>query len=257
MSGATTFNTLVKIALVLTLFQLFGCALHQSSRPQSAAKYVVKKGETLAQIANRHGHSLHELIELNDLEDPDFLEIGQLLYLPVPQRPRPSAAFFQTAKEAGVTPLNPLSRSEVQKIVGPLVWPVEAGKLSSPFGQRTGSFHEGLDIRAKEGSEVVAAHAGKVAYVGNEWQGYGNMIVVLGRGFCTVYAHNNRNLVDEGDIVEAGQQIATVGMTGTASGPHLHFEVRVDRENGFKSAVDPLALRIKNPPQIMARNTKR
>ena len=219
--------------------------------------YVVKKGETLAQIANRHSIALNDLIEVNDLDDPDLLEIGQLVYLPASKRPRRNAAFFQTAKEAGVTPMNPLTRSEAQRIVGSLVWPVVGGKLSSPFGQRSGSFHEGLDIRAEEGSQVLAAHAGKVAYVGNEWQGYGNMVVVLGHGYCTVYAHNNRNLVDEGDLVEAGQQIATVGMTGTASGPHVHFEVRVDRENGFKSAIDPLALRIRNYSQIMAKNTRR
>jgi murein DD-endopeptidase MepM/ murein hydrolase activator NlpD len=232
-----------------------GCAVHQVVKPSNVVSYKIKKGDSLAAIADRYRLSLRALIELNDLQDPDVVEIGQIIYLPADARHRIAIASLQREKGAEVNSFRPISRQKAQSIVGPLTWPVVGGELSSPFGQRASGFHEGLDIRAEEGSEVLAAHAGEVAYVGDEWQGYGNMIVVVGAGFCTVYAHNNRNLVSEGDLVEPGQQIATVGMTGTATGPHLHFEVRIEREDGYKAAVDPLALRIKNASQVMAKNT--
>jgi murein DD-endopeptidase MepM/ murein hydrolase activator NlpD len=69
--------------------------------------------------------------------------------------------------------------------------------------------------------------------------GYGNMVVIRGENFMTAYAHNRRNTVSVGDSVRQGQKIAEVGMTGRASGPHLHFETRVQNSEGKYVAVDP------------------
>jgi murein DD-endopeptidase MepM/ murein hydrolase activator NlpD len=122
-----------------------------------------------------------------------------------------------------------------------LVWPVLGGSISSRFGTRArGSFHEGVDIKAPHGTAVFAAHDGIVAYNGDRLRGYGKLLIVRGDGIATVYGHNSKNLVHEGDEVVAGTPLAAIGATGRATGPHLHFETRVKNEEGEYVAVDPL-----------------
>jgi murein DD-endopeptidase MepM/ murein hydrolase activator NlpD len=114
------------------------------------------------------------------------------------------------------------------------VWPV-SGTVVSGFGWRWGRMHEGIDIAASSGTPIWAAASGTVIHSG--WLGgYGNLVVVdHGNGLATAYAHCSAIFVGLGQSVEQGETIALVGSTGNSSGPHLHFEVRV---NG--SAVDPL-----------------
>jgi murein DD-endopeptidase MepM/ murein hydrolase activator NlpD len=114
------------------------------------------------------------------------------------------------------------------------IWPVN-GAVVSGFGPRWGRMHEGVDIAAGFGTPILAAAAGTVSYAG--WLGgYGNLVVVEhGGGIATAYAHQQQIYVSLGTSVSQGQQLGEVGSTGNSSGPHLHFEVRV---NG--SAVDPL-----------------
>ncbi len=108
-----------------------------------------------------------------------------------------------------------------------LAWPVE-GRITSPFGPRGGSFHDGLDISAPLGTPILAAASGEVIYNG-ALRGYGNIVILRHRdGYATVYAHTQKNLVQEGEVVRRGQAIARVGQTGRASGPHVHFEIRKD-----------------------------
>jgi len=108
-----------------------------------------------------------------------------------------------------------------------MLWPVE-GKITSNFGPRRGSFHDGLAIAAPLGTPILAAANGEVIYSGS-LRGYGNLVILRHRaGYVTVYAHTQKNLVQEGERVRRGQAIARVGQTGRASGPHLHFEVRKD-----------------------------
>lgn len=110
------------------------------------------------------------------------------------------------------------------------VLPVD-GVVSSPFGLRRDPlgeghrFHEGIDIAASPGSPIRAVAAGRVVFSG--WvEGYGNLIAVdHGKGMVTRYAHTEANLVSVGEEVVAGQEIALVGNSGRATGPHLHFEV--------------------------------
>jgi murein DD-endopeptidase MepM/ murein hydrolase activator NlpD len=115
-----------------------------------------------------------------------------------------------------------------------LIWPVN-GPVVSGFGMRWGRMHEGIDISAATGTPIWAAAAGTVIHAG--WLGgYGNLVVLdHGNGLATAYAHASAILVALGQSVSQGQTVALVGSTGNSSGPHLHFEVRV---NGV--AVDPL-----------------
>jgi murein DD-endopeptidase MepM/ murein hydrolase activator NlpD len=114
------------------------------------------------------------------------------------------------------------------------IWPVN-GAVVSGFGMRWGRMHEGIDISATTGTPIWAAAAGTVIHAG--WLGgYGNLVVVdHGNGLATAYAHASVILVVVGQEVAQGETVALVGSTGNSSGPHLHFEVRV---NGV--AVDPL-----------------
>ena len=115
-----------------------------------------------------------------------------------------------------------------------LIWPVD-GVVVSGFGMRWGRLHEGIDIAASSGTPIRAAAAGTVIHAG--WLGgYGNLVVVdHGNGLATAYAHASAILVGVGQQVTQGETVSLVGSTGNSSGPHLHFEVRV---NG--AAVDPL-----------------
>ncbi|WP_051569174.1 peptidoglycan DD-metalloendopeptidase family protein [Alkaliphilus transvaalensis] len=100
------------------------------------------------------------------------------------------------------------------------------GTLTSRFGMRWGSMHQGIDVAASTGTPINAADAGKVTFSGVNGA-YGNLVIIdHENGYQTYYAHANRLLVKKGDRVHKGQQIATVGSTGRSTGPHLHFEVR-------------------------------
>ncbi|RQD69936.1 MAG: M23 family metallopeptidase [Tindallia sp. MSAO_Bac2] len=118
----------------------------------------------------------------------------------------------------------------------PNKWPAQ-GRISSPFGERisptnrrTTEFHQGIDIANASGTPVIASGSGIVTYSGYNG-GYGRMIIIShGYGYTSVYAHNSQNLVDVGDQVAEGDTIARMGQTGRATGPHLHFEIRVHGE---------------------------
>jgi murein DD-endopeptidase MepM/ murein hydrolase activator NlpD len=115
-----------------------------------------------------------------------------------------------------------------------LIWPINA-PITSPFGWRWGRMHTGIDLGAAYGTSIAAAAAGSVIYAG--WLGgYGNLTVIdHGGGLATAYAHQSRIAVSAGESVAQGQIIGYVGSTGHSTGPHLHFEVRVNGQ-----PVDPL-----------------
>ena len=138
---------------------------------------------------------------------------------------------------------------EIKKIMskksyygGVMKWPTPSCFIiTSPFGMRfhpilkKNELHTGIDIGARKGASIIAAASGKVIVSG--WEtGYGNTIIIdHGGGIATLYGHASKLLVSKGDNVKAGQTIAKVGSTGWATGPHLHFEIRI---NG--SPVNPL-----------------
>jgi murein DD-endopeptidase MepM/ murein hydrolase activator NlpD len=124
---------------------------------------------------------------------------------------------------------------------GSLMWPVN-GPVTSPFGWRihpilgVKKFHTGIDIGVGYGTPIHAADSGTVIYA--TWMGgYGNVIIIdHGRGISTLYAHQSSLAVGSGAKVSRGQVVGYVGSTGFSTGPHLHFEVRL---NG--NPVDPMA----------------
>ncbi|HEX4015999.1 MAG TPA: peptidoglycan DD-metalloendopeptidase family protein [Frankiaceae bacterium] len=148
------------------------------------------------------------------------------------------------ARAAGETGTLPLSTGDPgAESAGGLVMPT-TGVFSSGFGYRTDpfgngtTFHAGQDIAAPTGTPIVAATAGTVAIVETPDQsgGYGNYTCIdRGAGFATCYGHQSAILVHVGEVVKQGQLIGLVGSTGASTGPHLHFEVRI---NGVP--VDPL-----------------
>jgi murein DD-endopeptidase MepM/ murein hydrolase activator NlpD len=117
---------------------------------------------------------------------------------------------------------------------GQLIWPVN-GQFTSPFGGRWGRLHAGIDIAVPVGTAVRAADTGTVRIAG--WVGgYGNYVCIQHTAsMSTCYGHNSRLLVSSGQSVRQGQVISASGNTGHSTGPHVHFEVRI---NG--SPVDPM-----------------
>jgi murein DD-endopeptidase MepM/ murein hydrolase activator NlpD len=222
-------------------------APHASSTkagPQKPAvcTHAVRSGESISRIALRYGVSRAALIKANRLVNPDALRSGQRLSVPDCRPPVQMAA-----RGGGAPPAPPDGDGVLVRRVGPrrvltslvlgepdfqgegiaLIWPTE-GPVISSFGQRSRGWHAGIDIKGEIGSEIVAAAPGTVVYSG--WiRSYGQIVKIQHpNGFITLYAHNERNLVEVGEDVAAGQVIATVGRSGQATGPHVHFEVRRD-----------------------------
>ena len=217
-----------------------------AAAPKTAPKpavctHTVRSGESISRIAVRYRVTRAALIEANQLVNPHALRSGQRLSVPGCQQPVPQTT-------AGETPgTEPDADGILIKRVGPrrvltslvlgtpdfrderitLVWPVE-GPVISTFGQRSRGWHAGIDITAEMGSQVYAAAPGTVVYSG--WiRAYGQVVKIQhSNSFITLYAHNQKNMVEVGEDVEAGQVIAAVGRSGHATGPHVHFEVRRD-----------------------------
>lgn len=114
------------------------------------------------------------------------------------------------------------------------IWPLPGySTISSPYGSRWGGFHTGMDITGGGvfGANIVAAASGTVIQATSHYS-YGNYIIIdHGGGYSTLYAHASQLLVSIGDTVQQGDTIALVGSTGNSTGPHLHFEVRVNGQH--------------------------
>lgn len=130
------------------------------------------------------------------------------------------------------------------KDYGKFIWPVPGSKkVSSFFGKRGRKHHDGVDIPAVSGTNIIASAPGKVVFSG-KMRGYGNIVVIKHKnGYHTVYAHNRKHYVKKGQSVSQGEVIAQVGNTGRSSGPHLHFEIR--RNN-----------KVRNPALYLSRMNK-
>ena len=207
--------------------------------------HSVEKGQTLYGIARAYNVPTQEIIRINRFKEHVTLKEGDAVFIPGASREKmidvtieykesvsPSASTVRKPQTASIPP-----RSEETSKTGKgrFLWPVN-GKVISGFGMRNGEKHAGIDIKAEEGNPVKASDSGKVIYSGNGLSGYGNLIIIKHEGtFFTVYAHNKKNLASEGSLVEKGEEIAQVGDTGRATTPHLHFEIRKNKET-----VDPI-----------------
>lgn len=139
----------------------------------------------------------------------------------------------------------------------PSGWPVRTGYVTSHFGfrvhpiKRTRLFHQGVDFASPRGTPIIAVADGVVTFSGRK-SGYGRMVDIRhANGLVTRYAHNQDNLVKEGQMVRQGQKIATVGASGTATGPHVHFEVIEDGK-----AIDPFRYIDRQPRRVLASNAE-
>jgi murein DD-endopeptidase MepM/ murein hydrolase activator NlpD len=187
--------------------------------------HEVKAGETLFGICKLYGADLQEVAEINDLTDARALQVGQRLFVPDVSGPKPT----DDGRTPGSADPNPGKQETIQQWQGEFIWPV-TGVVTSSFGVRGGRRHDGIDIGAPASAEVRAAAAGTVLFSG-EQGGYGNLLILKhDAGLITIYAHNQANLVKEGQEVKQGQAIARVGQTGRATGPHVHFEIRSGKQ---------------------------
>ena len=185
----------------------------------------VDKGDTLTAVANRYNVETQKISDFNMLDGNGLLETGKRLVIPG------STTLTGTVeKDTAVVAL--ASRGGAQ--VPAFRWPLK-GTITSFFGMRSGGFHHGLDIAASQGTEVRSVAAG-VVEAGGVRGGYGlTAIINHGNGWSSLYAHNSRLLVSEGQRISAGQPIALVGATGNATGPHLHLEIM-----HYQKKLDPL-----------------
>src|SRR5437899_470863 len=186
-------------------------------------RHRVERGESLYRIAKAYGVSPEELARVNGIEDTGRIDVGQVIVVPRARRALPVGVITPESAR-GDRPSPP----ELPRGPSPFVWPVEAGVVTSPFGRRGATHHDGIDIGSREGAPVRAARAGRVLY-SDHLRGYGNLIILAhDEGYATVYAHNRENRVRAGAEVRQGEVIAAVGRSGKTSGPNLHFEVRKD-----------------------------
>jgi len=219
------------------------------ARPLEGRWHKTARGDTLSELAERYDVPIEDLIELNQLADPSKIQVGQRLFIPRARSLNRAPVGFISLRRAqrrpsaqGLAP-EALTDEELKDhpplaLIKRLRWPLRGAELTitSPFGPRGGRVHKGIDLRAPRGAPSLSALAGKVVRVAYEKKGYGRYIIIdHGQGLESRYAHHHKNLVSEGDSVEAGAQIGEVGNTGRSSGPHLHFELRYRGE-----PLDPL-----------------
>ncbi len=212
--------------VVLLAVVALGCSLggRGSKVPRGEGIYhQVRRGENLYRIGKAYGLSHTELARANGIVDAGRLEIGQRLFIPGGRRSLPVNLITPERAVSEAPTANELPQGE-----GVFIWPLHSGTLTSTFGPRGRSFHDGIDIGAPPGTVVRASREGAVIY-SDTLRGYGNVVIVQhAGGYVTVYAHNEQNLVDAGSQVRQGQPVGRVGRSGRTSGPNLHFEIRKD-----------------------------
>lgn len=218
--------------------------------------YAVKPGDTLLRIGLDHGQSAKDITRWNNLENPNRIEVGQILRIeppipmapvvPVPVPTAPVASASVPASSGVVTkPVTVATANPVVTPVAPIGVPDKPPTASSSTngaaddevnwmwpanGTVLAGFDEvknkGLDIGGKAGEPVLAAADGRVVYVGAGLRGYGNLIILKHNNtYLTAYAHNQTLLIKEDQSVRRGQKIAEMG-SSDADRVKLHFEVR-------------------------------
>src|SRR5262249_31712388 len=152
--------------------------------------HVLKPGENLYRLSRYYGVSVDSIVRANGIRDVSDIPVGARLRIPAATRETPSDSLASLIPPGASVPA-PAPQPGLD-----FAWPVN-GTLSSRYGWRGGRHHEGLDISARPGTPVHASEAGRVIFSGR-LGGYGNLVVVKHAGrFSTVYAHNQRNLVEK------------------------------------------------------------
>lgn len=219
-------QSLLRLCGLLLILVMTACSTLPDYPPAPAGFYRVQPGDTLYRIALKHRQSVGNLVSWNQLKDPSSINAGQLLRVSPQQTASSPSQAKPTTKPVPSTPARPA----VSAIT--LQWPA-TGQV---IGKFNGSSNKGIDIAGKAGDPVRAAASGTVAYAGKGIRAYGNLLIIKhGNDYLTAYAHNQTLLVKEGQAVKAGQQIATLGRSGSTR-DMLHFELRRQGK-----AIDPLS----------------
>jgi lipoprotein NlpD len=219
--------------------------------------YQVKPGDTMFAIAWRFDWDYKELARVNGIKSPYTIYVGQAIYFDkalIKQIADAKGADKSTTSKVPASALAVTKPKPKKQVVAskPILekafqgpdsvvwsWPLN-GKVLQSFSTKGGGFN-GIDLASPIGSSVKAASGGIIVYAGAGIQGYGKLIVVKhNESYLSAYAYNSNILVDEGQVVEAGQVIALVGK-GPQLDPRLHFEIR---KNG--KPVNPLGYLPKN-----------
>lgn len=191
-------------------------APRKSASPGRRIAVLVEKDQTLWEIAQAYKVSVEDIVEANGLRSADLIRPGQRLIIPGVTAATPP-------RSVRTAPSSPVSAS----IVRGFQWPAR-GVLRSRFGWRWRRHHDGIDIAAPYGTPVSAAKAGRVIFAG-WYYAYGRTVIIAhDNGVTTLYGHNSKLLVRVGQVVEAGTLISRVGSSGRSTGPHVHFEIRVN-----------------------------
>ena len=206
--------------------------------------YTVKPGDTLIRIALDTGQNFRDIVRWNNLENPNLIEVGQVLRIVPPTsdnplvvtRPVMSGTASTTTAAAPVRPASAASAASAPAPAAAAVtpppaateddiawiWPAQ-GKLIAGFDEVK---NKGYDIDGKAGDAIIAAGDGRVVYAGAGLRGYGNLIILKHNNtYLTAYAHNQTLLVKEDQSVKKGQKIAEMG-NSDADRVKLHFEIR-------------------------------
>lgn len=255
---------MLALLLALTASSLWGCkTLNSAETPVYRVR--MESGDTLASVAAKYDTTWGKIAKLNGIEPGQPVKVGTVLRIqpgpgglvagaltPAPSRRvsrkgsngggnvAPADASEFTEEDIPVDDAAAAARGKRKGLLfggddrASLTWPVH-GEISSRFGMRNRRMHRGIDIRAPRGTEIVAAGRGVVEFAGRQ-NGYGKTVVIDHNGVKTLYAHLSSVKVLRGERVSAATVIGTVGSSGNASGPHLHFEVR----NREEATVDPL-----------------
>ncbi len=216
-----------------------------------AGYYTIKPGDTLIRIGLENGQSWKDLIKWNNLDNPNIIEVGQVLrVVPPGVDPNLAAAKGVTSARVETKPLDAKAAGVPASGAAPAapapspiaatstlpaaaagrdsddeinwMWP-SGGPVTTPFGEGKAN---GLSIGGKAGDPVFAASGGRVIYAGSGVRGYGNLIILKHNDtYLTAYAHNQTLLVKEDQAVRRGQKIAEMG-SSDAEGVKLHFEIR-------------------------------
>jgi lipoprotein YgeR len=211
--------------LILTLLLTVLLAACGTTKRVEPGQYRIVSGDTLSSIARKHGQSVSSLMKLNNITNPNRIQVGQIL------RVQSSGASTAAAGDSTIPATTPLPPQQQQAPRGPaparsiaLIWPAD-GTVNrtmpkpSPYG---------MYIVNKAGTRVNAVADGTVIYAGNGLRGYGNLSIVRhASGFLSVYGHNRTLTVREGQTVKQGQKIAEMGDTESSS-VALYFELRYD-----------------------------
>jgi lipoprotein NlpD len=200
---------------------------HWKGKQSGQLAYRVVKGDTLFSIAFKYDQDYRQLGAINGLQPPYPLKIGQIIRLrnvkshsyKAPEHARLNAGSRPryNTYQALPQPISPV------KSTGQWLWPAK-GRIISSFRPNLGK--KGIDIAGKRGDNIYAAGGGVVAYAGDGLKGYGNLIIIKHNSqYLTAYGNNSKNLVKEGQKVQAGQRIAEMGIVDRRYWG-VHFEIR-------------------------------